>query len=65
MHPFRDMGREDLLKALEMFAKNWLAHDACWFLAAEERLGLEAAIELDTRAWEFTLADSEEKRTDA
>ena len=52
MHPFRDMGREDLLKALEMFAKNWLAHDGCWFLAAEERLGLEAAIELDTRAWD-------------
>jgi hypothetical protein len=46
------MNREDLLRALEMFAKNWLAHDGCWFLAAEERFDLEAAIELDSRSWE-------------
>jgi len=51
MNPYAEMGREQLLQALEMFAKNWLAHDGCWFLAAEERLGLEAAIELDARAW--------------
>lgn len=49
---FHSMGREDLLRALEMFAKSWLAHDGCWFLAAEERLGMEAAIELDTLAWQ-------------
>ncbi len=46
------MTREDLLRALEMFAKNWLAHDGCWFLAAEERLGMQPAIELDERAWQ-------------
>jgi hypothetical protein len=46
------MSREDLLRALEMFAKNWLAHDGCWFLAAEETLGMEEAIELDTLAWQ-------------
>ena len=45
------MGREDLLRALEMFAKNWLAHDGCWFLAAEENLGMEAAVRLDAAAW--------------
>ena len=56
---FDSMGREDLLQALEMFAKNWLAHDGCWFLAAEERLGMEAAIELDTRSWErFAAAEA-------
>ncbi len=49
---FDALSREDLLRALDMFAKNWLAHDGCWFLAAEERLGMEAAIELDTRSWE-------------
>ena len=48
---FHSMSREDLLRALEMFAKNWLAHDGCWFLAAEESLGMEEAIELDTAAW--------------
>lgn len=48
---FHSMSREDLLRALEMFAKNWLAHDGCWFLSAEESLGMEEAIELDTAAW--------------
>jgi hypothetical protein len=56
---FDSMGREDLLRALEMFAKNWLAHDGCWFLAAEERFGMEIAIELDTRSWEgFAAAEA-------
>src|ERR1035441_1605533 len=48
---FVAMGREDLLRALEMFAKNWLAHDGCWFLAAEERFDMEIAIDLDARSW--------------
>jgi hypothetical protein len=48
---FEAMSREELLRALEMFAKNWLAHDGCWFLAAEETYGMEAALELDTRSW--------------
>ena len=52
MSLFEEMSREDLLRALEMFAKNWLAHDGCWFLAAEERLGMEVAIDLDARSWE-------------
>lgn len=57
---FHSMSREELLCTLEMFAKNWLAHDGCWFLAAEERLGMEAAIELDARAWErFAAAEAQ------
>jgi Family of unknown function (DUF6125) len=48
---FQDMSRDELLRALEMFAKNWLAHDGCWFLAAEERLGMDAAMDLDARSW--------------
>lgn len=59
MNPFEKMSREDLLRALEMFAKNWLAHDGCWFLAAEERLGMETAIDLDARSWErFAVAEA-------
>lgn len=49
---FHSMSREELLRTVEMFAKNWLAHDGCWFLAAEERLGMDEAIDLDARAWE-------------
>jgi Family of unknown function (DUF6125) len=61
MNPYNSMDREGLLKALEMFAKNWLAHDGCWFLAAEEKLGMEAAIELDARAWQ-RFAEAEGRR---
>ncbi len=46
-----ELSREDLLKLLRIFAKNWLAHDGCWFLAAEQRFGMETAMELDTEAW--------------
>jgi len=49
---FAGMDRQGLLRALEVMAKNWLALDGCWFLGAEERFGLETAIELDSRAWE-------------
>src|SRR5579864_4637184 len=56
---FEAMNREELLRALEMFAKNWLAHDGCWFLAAEERFGMEAAIALDEQAWaQFAAAEA-------
>ena len=56
---FAALSREELLRALEAFAKNWLAHDGCWFLAAEERFGLAAAIDLDTRSWErFAAAEA-------
>jgi hypothetical protein len=42
--------REQLLQALEAFAKNWLAHDGSWFLAAEERFGVDTAIKLGATA---------------
>jgi hypothetical protein len=45
------LSREELLSLLEVHAKNWLAHDGCWFLAAEEKLGMETAIALDTASW--------------
>lgn len=51
MNPYLDMDREELYGALQMFAKNWLAHDGCWFLAAEESHGLDEAIRLDEEAW--------------
>lgn len=59
MNPYKDMSREDLYKALEMFAKNWLAHDGCWFLAAEAEHGMATAIRLDELAWErFATAEA-------
>ncbi|MDX9857699.1 MAG: DUF6125 family protein [candidate division Zixibacteria bacterium] len=51
----------DLLKGmLEDFARNWLAHDGLWFQAVERKFGMEAAIELDTVAWEkFTVIEAQ------
>jgi hypothetical protein len=46
-----NLSREELVKLVEIYARNWLAHDGCWFLAAEEEFGIEKAIELDTRSW--------------
>jgi hypothetical protein len=51
MSVFDEMSCEDLRKALEMFAKSWLAHDGCWFLAAEGQLGMATAMELDAGSW--------------
>ena len=50
MKHLENLSREELLKLIDVHAKNWLAHDGCWFLAAEEKYGLDAAIDLDTRA---------------
>ncbi len=47
-----ELSREDLVKLVQIYAKNWLAHDGCWFLAVEEKLGMGKAIEMDARAWE-------------
>jgi len=56
---FHRMTRQELLCALEMFAKNWLAHDGCWFLAAEEQFDIETAIDLDARSWKrFAAAEA-------
>lgn len=49
---FFDLPVDRLHVLLADFAKRWLAHDGLWFLAAEKKYGMEAAIELDTMAWE-------------
>ncbi|MBN2305636.1 MAG: hypothetical protein JXQ72_14225, partial [Anaerolineae bacterium] len=44
--------RKELLKLLDVYAKNWLAHDGSWFLALEEAYGMDVALEMDARAWD-------------
>ncbi len=48
---FEELSQEQLLKIIDIFAKNWLAIDGTWFLAAEERFGIDVAIELDAASW--------------
>lgn len=52
MDPHDALSRTELLALLDVYAKNWLAVDGSWFLALEETYGLDAAIEMDKRAWE-------------
>ncbi|MFX0182601.1 MAG: DUF6125 family protein [Candidatus Hodarchaeota archaeon] len=54
-----NLEKEELIKLIRMFAKNWLAHDGCWFLAAEERHGLDEAIQIDKEGWKrFTVIEA-------
>ena len=60
MGSFDDLPREDLVKLLDVYAKNWLAHDGAWFLALEERFGMGTAIEMDIRSWErFSVSEAQ------
>jgi hypothetical protein len=54
-----DLSREELLELAGVYGKNWLAHDGCWFLAAEQKYGMDIAIELDTESWRnFTVIEA-------
>lgn len=54
-----DLDRSELIKIIRMYAKNWLAHDGCWFIAAEERHGLDEAIHIDKEGWKkFTRVEA-------
>ena len=60
MKHLQNLSREELITLIDIHAKSWLAHDGCWFLAAEEKYGLETAIALDTRSWErFSPAEAQ------
>lgn len=54
-----DFSKAELIDLLRDAAVNWLAHDGLWFRAVEDRFGLEAAMELDAKAWEkFTVLEA-------
>jgi len=59
MKKLKDLSREEIIGLLTDAAKNWLAHDGLWFRAVEDAFGLEAAMELDRKAWEkFTVIEA-------
>jgi len=54
-----DFSKDELSELLRDAAVNWLAHDGLWFRAVEDKFGLEAAMELDAKAWEkFTVLEA-------
>ena len=59
MKEAKDLSKEEILDLLTDAAKNWLAHDGLWFQAAEQRFGMDTALELDKAAWEsFTVVEA-------
>ena len=58
-HQIDQLSREELLELVKIYAKNWLAHDGCWFLAMEEKRGMDEAIAVDRASWErFTVIEA-------
>lgn len=59
MEHLKDLSKEELLELLRDGALNWLAHDGLWFRAAEERFGMDVAMDLDREAWRsFTVIEA-------
>lgn len=51
-----DLGREELVALLDIYAKNWLAMDGVWFQSVEQAEGMDAAMFHDARAWERSMS---------
>ncbi len=55
----QELSREKLIELLNIYAKNWLAHDGCWFLSVEDEFDMDTAIAMDTEAWrKFTVVEA-------
>jgi hypothetical protein len=48
-----DLPREHLLKLVDIYAKAWQAMDGAYFLALENKYGIDVAIEMDKEAWKI------------
>ena len=35
-----ELSKEQLLELIELYAKNWLAHDGVWFQSIERKFGM-------------------------
>lgn len=46
-----NLNKEELLRLIETYAKNWLAMDGVWFQSIEDKFGVPEAIEHDKSAW--------------
>ena len=51
--------KEELIKIIEIYSKNWLAMDGVWFQSIERKLGMEEAMYHDAEAWKrFTVIEA-------
>ena len=53
------LSKEDLLKLIDIYSKNWLAMDGVWFQSVENKFGMDEAIFHDENAWRvFTVVEA-------
>ena len=51
--------KEDLIRLIEIYAKNWLALDGVWFQSIERKDGMDVAMYHDAEAWKrFTVIEA-------
>ena len=54
-----ELSKEQLLELIELYAKNWLAHDGVWFQSIERKSGMAEAMYHDEEAWKrFTVIEA-------
>ena len=54
-----ELSKEQLLELIELYAKNWLAHDGVWFQSIESKFGMAEAMYHDEEAWKrFTVIEA-------
>lgn len=45
--------KKTLIDLVKMYSRNWMTLDGLWFSGVEERYGLDAAMDIDTRMWQI------------
>lgn len=53
------LSREQLIKLIDIYSKNWLAMDGVWFQSIERKYGMDEAMYHDAEAWKrFTVTEA-------
>lgn len=53
------LSRDELLRLIGIYSKNWLAMDGVWFQSVERKLGMDEAMFHDAEAWRrFTVIEA-------
>lgn len=53
------LSKDELIRLIEIYSKNWLAMDGVWFQSIERKLGMDEAMYHDAEAWKrFTVIEA-------
>lgn len=54
-----EFSKDELIELIEIYSKNWLAHDGLWFQSVEKNCGMKEAMKHNVAAWEkFTVIEA-------